>query len=78
MASPLQIRAARFLLGWSQKTLARKANVSCNTVGRIESGYALRAATMTALERALVRAGIHFIPADDHHGEGVRLARPDM
>jgi transcriptional regulator with XRE-family HTH domain len=78
MASPLQIRAARFLLGWSQKTLAGKANVSCNTVGRIESGYAPRAATMTALERALVRAGIRFIPADDHHGEGVRLARPDM
>jgi transcriptional regulator with XRE-family HTH domain len=39
MASPLQIRAARILLGWSQKTLAGKANISCNTVGRIESGY---------------------------------------
>ena len=38
MITPRQIRAARALLGWSQRQLADKAIVSLNAVTRLEKG----------------------------------------
>ena len=78
MISPRQIRAARALLGWSQQELADKAIVSVNAVLRVErSQVDPRVSTVTALQKALNKAGVEFISAADDKGEGVRLARPD-
>jgi transcriptional regulator with XRE-family HTH domain len=77
MVSSRQIRAARMFLGWTQRELAEKAGVAINTVARLEKGEGdPRLGTVNAIEKALARAGIEFIPEDGREGEGVRLARP--
>jgi predicted transcriptional regulator len=76
MITSRQIRAARALLGWSQQQLADKAIVSLNAVARLESGIVdLRISTVQAVQKALVKAGIEFLDADQK-GEGVRLKNP--
>lgn len=76
MASARQIRAARALLGWSQQALADRAGLSLNAVVRLETGKAdTRLSTLTAIQTALVHAGIEFLPAASR-GEGVRLRDP--
>ena len=76
MLSPRQIKAARALLGWSQRELADRAIVSPNALTRLEKGQVdSRMSTMDAVEKALRKGGIEFIPAGDK-GEGVRLSRP--
>jgi predicted transcriptional regulator len=76
MITPRQIRAARALLGWSQQHLADKAIVSLNAVTRLEKGNVdSRVSTVGAIEKALTRAGIEFLPSDTK-GEGVRLRNP--
>ncbi len=77
MITPRQIRAARALLDWSQQDLADKAIISLNALARLERGAVdPRASTLSAVEKALMRAGIEFIPETDR-GEGVRLAMPE-
>jgi transcriptional regulator with XRE-family HTH domain len=72
-----EIRAARALLGWSQFELAKAASVGVATVRRIESGgpNEVRGAAETVwkIQRALEKAGIEFISADEKSGPGVRL-----
>lgn len=76
MVSSRQIRAARALLGWSQQELADRAIVSLNAVTRLEQGITdPRVSTITAIEKALTKAGIEFLPRADK-GEGVRLKSP--
>jgi predicted transcriptional regulator len=76
MVTPRQIRAARALLGWSQQQLADRAIISVNALARLETGKAdSRASTIQAIERALTKAGIEFLPKGDR-GEGVRMRRP--
>ncbi len=76
MITPRQIRAARALLDWSQQQLADKAIVSLNAVARLEKGIVdSRASTLLAIQKALVKAGIEFLDADQK-GEGVRLKSP--
>jgi len=76
MVTARQIRAARALLGWSQQELADRAIVSTNAVNRLERGLVdSRTSTVSAVQRALVKGGIEFIPADVK-GEGVRLSLP--
>ena len=78
MITPRQIRAARALLGWSQQELADKAIVSLNAVTRLEKGKVdSRLSTLSAIEKALTRAGIDFLPAGER-GEGVRLKNPKL
>jgi predicted transcriptional regulator len=78
MVTPRQIRAARALLGWSQQRLADEAIVSLNALIRLERGQVdSRTSTMNAVERALTRAGVEFVPADQK-GEGVRMGLPDL
>jgi transcriptional regulator with XRE-family HTH domain len=68
MITPRQIRAARVLLGWSQRQLADRAVVSVSTVKLIERALVHpRTDTVEAIERALERGGVQFLP-----GEGVR------
>lgn len=76
MITPRQIRAARALLGWSQQQLADKAIVSLNAMTRLERGEVdSRLSTLTAVQKALIDAGVEFLSADTK-GEGVRLASP--
>jgi predicted transcriptional regulator len=78
MITARQIRAARALLGWSQRKLADHAIVSENALMRLERGTVdSRLSTLQAVERALVKAGIEFLSSDTK-GEGVRLAKPDL
>lgn len=78
MITPRQIRAARALLGWSQQELADRAIVSLNAITRLEKGRVdSRMSTLQAIEGALTKAGIEFLPAD-HKGEGVRLSSPKL
>ena len=76
MITARQIRAARALLGWSQQQLADKAIVSLNAVARLEGAIVdSRISTVQAVQKALVKAGIEFLDADQK-GEGVRLKNP--
>ena len=76
MITARQLRAARKLLGWSQHVLAGKAGVTLNAVGRTERGDVdPHLGTLSSIEKAFARAGVEFIPADGHQGEGVRIKR---
>ena len=62
-----QIRAARALLGWSQSELADRAEVGLATLQRIEQAEGVvkgHFSTVLKIQRALERAGIHFIEED--------------
>jgi transcriptional regulator with XRE-family HTH domain len=77
MVTAAQIRAARALLGWSQLQLSDKAIVSVNAINRLERELVdSKMSTLSAVEKALQRAGVEFIPAAEK-GEGVRFAHPD-
>jgi transcriptional regulator with XRE-family HTH domain len=78
MLTSAHLRAARALLRWEQQTLASKANVSVETVKRLEKMEgqldATRVATVNGLQRALEAAGVQFIP-ENGGGPGVRLKK---
>ncbi len=68
-----QVKAARALLGWSQKDLAQVSGVSEATIKRLEAGegdLGGRQATVGAIRTALETAGAEFTNADQ---PGVRL-----
>lgn len=72
-----QIRAARALLQWDQKTLANMSKVSIATIKRLEplSGpVRANRVTIDAIVRALEAAGVDLIP-ENGGGPGVRLSR---
>ena len=75
MITASQIRAARALVGLSQRDLASLARLGLATVKRIEASTELRGAADTywKIQTALEEAGVEFIPADDTKGPGVRL-----
>jgi transcriptional regulator with XRE-family HTH domain len=79
MITPLQIRMARAALGWGVRDLADRAGLAPNTVSRFENGAGSRVDTLAQMQEVLERAGIIFVPADDHAGPGVRLReRPGL
>ena len=68
-----QVKAARALLGWSQKDLAGASGVSEATIKRLEAGQGDlggRQATVDAIRAALESGGIEFTNRDQ---PGVRL-----
>lgn len=73
-----QSRAARALLDWSQDELAEAADLSPATVRLFEkpwkAGHTPGEATVTAIRKALEKAGVEFIP-ENGGGAGVRLAK---
>jgi transcriptional regulator with XRE-family HTH domain len=80
MVTAAQIRAARALLNWSAKELARRAGVSWRTVQRAErpEGANMQLRTLQKIEAALDAAGIEIIPesrGSHGGGPGVRLRR---
>ena len=70
-----QVKAARALLGWSQKDLAKVSGVSEPTIKRLEAGdgdLGGRQTTIDAIRAALESAGAEFTNADQ---PGVRLRK---
>ena len=70
-----QIRAARALLGISQRELSVLAEIGLATVKRIEAAPEIRGAadTFWKIQTALEKAGVEFIPTEAAKGPGVRL-----
>ena len=73
----VQSKMARVALGWGTRDLARIANVSPDTVARLERGERLRDPTVAAIREAFEAAGIEFIP-ENGGGPGVRLKKPNQ
>jgi len=66
---PLQVRAARALLGWSQKELAERAGVSEPFVNRLERGERLgHADKLFELRSALLQADVSFFSREAEFG----------
>lgn len=70
-----QCKMARAALGFGVRDLAQKAEVSPNTVARLERGEELRPGTVAAIRAALEAAGVVFLDPNGG-GPGVRLAKP--
>jgi transcriptional regulator with XRE-family HTH domain len=66
-----QIKDGRELLDWTKQKLAEKADLSLNTVRRIELGEAGRGGSIEKAAYVLRSSGIELVP-----GGGVRLMRP--
>lgn len=73
MITARQSRAARALLGWTQETLADKAQVSLTALKRLESesGLAVYESTRDQVRRAFESNNIVFLSSEQ--GEGVML-----
>jgi hypothetical protein len=71
---PVQCFLARTALGWTTSDLARAAEVSRDTVRKFEGGGSLRTTNVEAIRRALKKAGVIFINANDG-GPGARLRK---
>jgi transcriptional regulator with XRE-family HTH domain len=63
---------ARAALELGVRELAEAAQVSTNTVTRLERGESLQPRTVSAIRAALEAAGVEFI-AENGGGPGVRL-----
>ncbi|HEX8903192.1 transcriptional regulator [Vitreimonas sp.] len=80
MLTSAQIRAARALLDWSQKTLSEKSKLSVPTIKRMEGAMGPERSTeanVEAVRRALESAGVIFLDAKTNKdgGPGVRLKK---
>lgn len=79
MITPAQMRAARSLLGWDQRRLAREAGISLPTIRRMEGSEGNVRGNVDSLVKvveALDRAGVTLIAEGDTSpagGRGVRL-----
>jgi transcriptional regulator with XRE-family HTH domain len=77
MLTSSQIRAARALLRWRARDLARESAVSVATIRRAEltdSNTSMTVANDAAVRRALEMAGVEFID-ENGGGPGVRLRK---
>jgi hypothetical protein len=68
----VQCFLARTALGWNVSQLGRAAGVSYHTIQDFERGDSVRPSTVEAIQRALEKAGLIFIDANDG-GPGARL-----
>lgn len=72
---PVQCRMARVALGWGTRELAKRAEVSPDTIARLERGERLRENTVMSIKEAFEQAGLEFIP-ENGGGVGVRFSKP--
>ncbi|MBO6719070.1 MAG: transcriptional regulator [Rhizobiaceae bacterium] len=76
MITGSQIRAARALLNWTSAETAKKAQLTRQTLHRLETYDDVppsRSGSLVALERLFLAQGLEFLEADDFNGEGVRF-----
>ena len=75
MITPAEVMAARKLLGWSQKELARRAVISSSVLSAFERRRVRPApATVRHLQSILESAGVVFVE-ENGEGPGVRLRK---
>ncbi|WP_273795062.1 helix-turn-helix domain-containing protein [Brucella intermedia] len=67
----LQCRLARIALGLGVRELAKAAEVSTETIVRLEKGENLRPATLERIRNVLEEAGIVFISEEGGRGFGI-------
>lgn len=60
--TPVQLRAARLMLGLTQDDLARSAKVSRATVNRHEAGKGVGEGQLLLMRRAVEDAGVVLVP----------------
>ena len=77
MLSPVQCKMARAALGLGVRELAEAADVSVNTVTRLERGEKLLPRTMAAVLVALEAGGVQFIDTDGTWLGVMVKARPE-
>ncbi|WP_371264614.1 helix-turn-helix domain-containing protein [Brucella cytisi] len=70
----LQCRLARVALGWGVRELSEAANVSTQTIVRLERGEELRPATLERIKGVLEGAGISFISDENGQGFGILVS----
>lgn len=69
-----QCKMARAATGLGVRDLAVAADVSPNTIARLERGETIRPATIAAIRAALEAAGVVFLP-ENGNGPGVALRK---
>ncbi len=75
MIKPVQCRAARGLLKWSQKDLARESEITSVTIRNFENEKTLpQKGTLVVLKLTFESAGVELIP-ENGGGLGVRLKK---
>jgi transcriptional regulator with XRE-family HTH domain len=76
--APEQSRAARAWLGWSQEELAKRSNVSVNTVRNFERGQkTLHFNSIAAMRQAIEVAGIQLLFNENGVAAGIRRPGSD-
>jgi transcriptional regulator with XRE-family HTH domain len=74
LLTPPQLRAARALLDWSRKDLARHSGTAPETIQAFEIGVSdPKLSTLRKWRMTLQRAGVIFTDEDQGGGPGVRL-----
>lgn len=74
MITSRQIKAARGLLGWTQKDLADKCGFSIGAINRLEKGSSdPKSSTLKIIQMAFENEGIVLI--DDEVFEGVKIRK---
>src|SRR3712207_6571695 len=71
---PVQCRMARAALGWGVRDLASAAQVSPDTIARLERSETLYPRTFVAIRGAMENAGVVFL-GKNGGGPGVRLRK---
>lgn len=69
-----QCKMARVATGLGIRDLAKLADISANTISRLERGEELKPTTIAAIRAALETAGVEFIE-ENGGGPGVRLRK---
>ena len=73
--TPEQVKAARFLLGWTRVKLAFRVGVCENSIRYFEEGIRISSVlNLSVIHETLEFAGVEFI-ADNGGGAGVRLRK---
>lgn len=75
MIDPVQCRAARALLDWTQQDLSDETGLSKVTIRAFEKGGEMRDSNRTLLRLAFEKAGVQFIDTNGG-GPGARLKDP--
>ena len=76
MFTPLLLRSARVLAGWTRADLAKASGTAAETVQGFEArGSDPKRSTLIAWRNALAKAGIEFTDETDEHGAGVRFRK---
>ncbi|WP_234823019.1 helix-turn-helix domain-containing protein [Ensifer adhaerens] len=70
-------KLARIALRWGVRQLAEAAQVSTQTISRLERGEQLWGGTLNGIAQVFEAAGIEFI-SDDDGGFGIKINKPNL